>query len=104
MGRPKQERVVDTNVAARIKQRVRAEETWVAIIETEKHRLRLDLPVEERPPNVSTIPLSNMLKYQDDRHLGRTTENVNHIHDKPLEVNMNVNLAEGIARARKRLK
>jgi hypothetical protein len=96
LGRPKADRPVDGNVARKIKAKVKAEETWVALIETEKFRLRLDLPVKERPVNVPTTPLSNMLRYQDDRDLGRPMDTVNHLHDKPLEVNATLTLGEGM--------
>lgn len=34
---------------------------------------------------------------------GRAVHTVNHLHDKPIEINMNVNLAERIAAARRRI-
>lgn len=95
-------RPVNGNVARKIKERVRAEDTWVALIETEKHRLRLDLPVDERPHNVSVIPLANMLKYQDDRDLGKPMDTVNHLHDEPIEMNVKVKLSEIIRQVRER--
>jgi hypothetical protein len=44
-----------------------------------------------------------LLRYLDDRAYGRPMDTVNHLHDKPLEVNMNVSLAEAIQKARKRV-
>lgn len=37
-----------------------------------------------------------MLRYQDDRDLGRPVDTVNHLHDKPLEVNATLTLGEGM--------
>lgn len=46
--------------------------------------------------NFSTIPLTNILKYLEDRHFGRPVDTVNHMHDKPLEVNATLSLGEGM--------
>ena len=46
--------------------------------------------------NFSTIPLTNILKYLEDRHHGRPVDTVNHLHDKPLEINARLTLGEGM--------
>jgi hypothetical protein len=78
-------RPVDANVARRIKARIKAEEKWIRVIE-------LATAKAERTEN--TADLRNALEYLDNRDLGNTTDNVNHMHDKPLEVNMNHTISE----------
>lgn len=89
-------RPTDANLARKIKAKVKAEELWVKLIETEVHRLALDKPAKERPVNASVTPLANILRYLDDRDLGRPMDTVNHLHDKPLEVNATLTLGEGM--------
>ena len=43
-------------------------------------------------------------RYLWDRADGKPVDTVNHLHDKPLEMNVTVSLADTIARARKRAK
>jgi hypothetical protein len=45
----------------------------------------------------------DVLKYLTDRAYGKAVQNVNHIHDKPIEMNVNVSLAESVQKARKRM-
>lgn len=51
----------------------------------------------------SIIPLTNLLRYLEDRAYGRPVDTVNHLHDKPIEMNVTVSLAEAIQKARKRV-
>ena len=44
----------------------------------------------------SIIPLTNLLRYLEDRAYGRPMDTVNHLHDKPLEVNATLTLGEGM--------
>lgn len=44
----------------------------------------------------SVIPLSTILRYLEDRHFGRPVDTVNHLHDKPIEVNATLTLGEGM--------
>jgi len=44
----------------------------------------------------SIIPLVNLLRYLEDRAYGRPVDTVNHLHDKPLEVNATLTLGEGM--------
>jgi hypothetical protein len=93
LGRPKSTRPVDGNVARKIKQRVRAEELWVFAI---------GKAAEKAKKTGNAGDLMRGLAYLDDRDLGRCVDTVNHLHDKPLEVNMQVSYFDVIERARKR--
>lgn len=92
-GRKKQERPVDGNLARRIKAKIKAEEKWILVVE---------LATAKACRTENTADLRNALEYLDNRDLGNTTDNVNHMHDKPLEVNMKVSYIDTIERARKR--
>lgn len=119
-GRRKQERPTNANVAQRVLAKAKAEHLWHSIIELECNRLGIDIDSGVLLGNVKTddkgnvidgpdyqgkfsiIPLTNVLRYLEDRAYGRPVDTVNHLHDKPLEVNMTVSLAETIQKARKR--
>lgn len=105
-GRRKSERPVDGNVARKIKTKIRAEQTWVSLILIEQRKLGISADGTLADPKAfsiaSTTPLANMLKYLDDRDLGRPVDTVNHLHDKPIEMNVKVSYFEAIERARKR--
>ena len=92
-GRKKQERPVDGNVARKIKARIKAEEKWVRLCE---------IAAEKAETTGNTADLRNALEYLDNRDLGTCVDTVNHMHDKPLEVNMRVSYIDVIERARKR--
>ena len=92
-GRKKQERPVDGNVARKIKARIKAEEKWVRLCE---------IATEKAEETGNTADLRNALEYLDNRDLGTCVDTVNHMHDKPLEVNMRVSYIDVIERARKR--
>jgi hypothetical protein len=118
MGRPKQERPTNANVASKVLAQAKAEKLWLAMIELECNRLGIGVSgvLLQRAKNAaqgvidgpdyqgkfSIIPLTNLLRYLEDRAYGRPVDTVNHVHDKPLEVNMTVSLAETIQKARKR--
>jgi hypothetical protein len=119
MGRPKQERPTNANVASKVLAQAKAEKLWLAMIELECKRLGIGVSGQllQRAKDVaehgvidgpdyqgkfSIIPLTNLLRYLEDRAYGRPVDTVNHLHDKPLEVNMTVSLAETIQKARKR--
>jgi hypothetical protein len=93
LGRPKNTRPVDGNTARKIKARVRAEELWVFVVAK---------AVEKAKNTGNTADLRQALVYLDDRDLGRCMDTVNHMHDKPQEINLRVSLSEVIAKARKR--
>jgi hypothetical protein len=80
-------RPVDGNLARKIKAKIRAEEKWILVIELATAKAR-------RTEN--TADLRNALEYLDNRDLGNTTDNVNHMHDKPLAVNATLSLGEGM--------
>jgi hypothetical protein len=93
-GRKKQERPVDGNLARKIKVKINAEEKWILVI---------SLATTKAVQTGHTSDLRHALEYLDNRDLGNTMDTVNHLHDKPLEVNMTVSLAEAIQKARKRV-
>jgi hypothetical protein len=102
------------NVAQRVLDQVKAEDLYRSMVQLEVERLGLNAPpIPEKAiagpytrwhGNVSIIPLTNLLRYLDDRAYGRPMDTVNHLHDKPLEVNMNVSLSEIIRGVRERKK
>ena len=109
-GRKKKERPTNASMAQRVLTRVKAEETWVAMVEREKKRLGLDGTKQEDGNAIdsgdqgkcSIIPLTNLLRYLEDRAYGRPMDTVNHLHDKPLEVHATVTMAEIIREVRER--
>lgn len=102
MGRPKSERPTNTNVAQRVLAQAKAESLWLKLIEMERKRLGLD--AGETAKNVSIMPLVNLLKYLECRAYGNPTDTVNHLHDKPIDLNVTFSLAERIQKARQRAK
>jgi hypothetical protein len=44
----------------------------------------------------------DVLKYLTDRRDGKAVQTVNHLHDKPIEMNVNVSMAEIVRGVRKR--
>lgn len=98
LGRPKVTRPVDGNVARKIKARIKAEELWVFLI---------GKAAQKAKETGNTADLRNALEYLDNRDLGNTTDNVNHVHDKPLDVNVNHTISErmrtALERAEKRV-
>jgi len=111
LGRPKVERPTNANVAARVLAQAKAEQLWLSLIDLERRRLGLnkDGSVSEAEKgaitagdyrgNFSIIPLTTLLRYLEDRAYGRPVDTVNHLHDKPLEVNATLNLGEGMRQA-----
>lgn len=87
IGRPKTSRPVDGNVARKIKARVKAEDLWVQCIA---------LAYKKARETGNTADLRNALEYLDNRDLGNTVDTVNHLHDKPIEVNATLSLGEGM--------
>lgn len=85
IGRPKSTRPVDGNVARKIKARVRAEELWVFLV---------GKAAQKAKETGNTADLRNALEYLDNRDLGNCQDNVNHVHDKPLDVNITHTISE----------
>jgi hypothetical protein len=112
IGRTKQERPTNANVATRVLAKVKAEQTWLDLIELEKERLGLNLaPIPEKAilgpysawrGNVSIIPLVNVLRYLEDRAYGRPMDTVNHLHDKPIEHKVTISMSELVRKVRER--
>jgi hypothetical protein len=113
-GRRKQERPTNANVATRVLAQAKAEQLWLSLIDLERRRLGInktgELSVAEKGAitegdyqgRFSIIPLTNLLRYLEDRAYGRPVDTVNHLHDKPIEMNVKVSYIEVIERARKR--
>ena len=113
-GRKKQERPTNANVATRVLAAAKAEQLWLSLIDLERRRLGInktgELSVAEKGAitegdyqgRFSIIPLTNLLRYLEDRAYGRPMDTVNHMHDKPMDVNLTVNLGEGMRAAMKK--
>ena len=97
MGRPKAERPTNATVAAKVLAEAKAEKLWHLIIKTEVEQ------IEATPLRASTTSLRETLKYLENRAHGNCVDTVNHIHDKPIEMNVTVSLSEAIQKARKRV-
>lgn len=93
-GRKKVERPVDGNIARKIKAQINAEEKWLLVIKIAEQKAR---------KTGNTADLRHCLEYLDDRDLGRCVDTVNHLHDKPIEMNVHLDLADRIAKARRKL-
>lgn len=99
---------VAKNIAGRVLDQARSEKLWLSLIRLECKRLGIANDGELAKPekggvdsgeyqgNFSIIPLTNLLRYLEDRHYGRPVDTVNHLHDKPLEVNATLTLGEGM--------
>jgi hypothetical protein len=108
MGRPKKERPTNANVATRVLAQAKAETLWLTIIELERRRLGINkdgsLSVAEKGAidgpdyqgKFSIIPLTTVLRYLEDRAYGRPVDTVNHLHDKPVDLNVTLSLGEGM--------
>jgi hypothetical protein len=105
-GRKKLERPTNANVAQRVLAEAEAEKTWLQLIDLEKERLGLDAkpiskddiggPYSVWRGNVSIIPLTNVLRYLEDRAFGKPVDTINHLHDKPVELHATLTLGEGM--------
>lgn len=109
-GRKKQDRPTNSAVAAKVLAKAKAEDLWLSMIDLEKKRLGLDGKQAEKGAidgpdyqgKFSIIPLTNLLRYLEDRAYGRPVDTVNHLHDKPIEMNVNVSIAEVVRKVRER--
>ena len=114
MGRPKLERPTNANVASKVLAQAKSEQLWGSLIELERRRLGInkDGSLSEKEKGAiegpdyqgkfSIIPLTNLLRYLEDRAYGRPVDTVNHLHDKPIEMNVNVSIAEIVRKVRER--
>jgi hypothetical protein len=113
-GRKKAERPTNANVATRVLGQAKAEQLWLAMIELERRRLGINkdctLSVAEKGAiegpdyqgKFSIIPLTNLLRYLEDRAYGRPVDTVNHLHDKPIQMEVKVSIAEVVRKVRER--
>jgi hypothetical protein len=86
----------------------KAERLWLSLIDLERRRLGINKNGElseakkgaitgpDYQGRFSIIPLTTLLRYLEDRAYGRPVDTVNHLHDKPLEVNATLSLGEGM--------
>jgi hypothetical protein len=114
VGRPKAERPTNANVATRVLAQAKAERLWLSLIDLERRRLGINKNGElseaekgaitgpDYQGRFSIIPLTTLLRYLEDRAYGRPVDTVNHLHDKPIEMNVNVSMAEIIRGVRQR--
>jgi len=112
LGRKKQERPTNANVAQKVLAQTKAEEIWVELINLEKRRLGLTTPpLSEKAilgpyspwhGNASIIPLTNLLRYLEDRAYGRPVDTVNHLHDKPIQHEVTLKISEVVRKVRER--
>ena len=102
-------------IAHRVLQRARSEELWYLLIQRECTRLGIEIEDGKlvTPENgtidsgdfqgsFSILPLFNVLKYLECRDQGNPVDTVNHVHDKPFEMNVNVSMAEIVREVRQR--
>ena len=117
-GRPKAERATNTGVAQRVLKEIRAEQLWLSLVELEKNRLGIGARAQllqrateisagaisgpDYPGRFSIIPLVNLLRYLEDRAYGRPMDTVNHLHDKPVQMDVTLSLGEGMKLAMKK--
>lgn len=107
-------RPTDPNVATRVLAQAKAEQLWGSLIDLERRRLGInkDGSLSEKQKGAidgpdyqgrfSIIPLTNLLRYLEDRAYGRPVDTVNHLHDKPIDVNVNVKMSDLIREVRQR--
>lgn len=114
IGRRKAERPTNANVATRVLAQAKAEQLWLSLIDLERRRLGINKNGElseaekgaisgpDYQGRFSIIPLTNLLRYLEDRAYGRPIDTVNHVHDKPVEMNVTVSIAEVVRKVRER--
>jgi hypothetical protein len=100
-GRKKVERASNPNVAAKVLRDIEEERLSRAIFDFEFRKIGLDpskrdYGVKDADLKASTVALQKHLNTERDRAYGRPVENsnVNHIHNKPIDMNVNVSLSE----------
>lgn len=93
LGRPKQARPTDGNLAREIKAKIQAKELWLLAVQKAK---------DKAAATGHTGDLVRILMYLDDRDLGRPVDTVNHVHDKPIDLNVNISMSELVRKVRQR--
>lgn len=86
-------RPTDANLARKLKAKIKAEARWLEILSSEIELMR---------KTGKTSPLKKTLIYLDDRDLGVPIHTVNHLHDKPIQVEATVKISEIIREVRER--
>jgi len=109
-------RPTNTAVAARVLAQAKAEKLWLSLIDLECRRLGIGKHGEllarvkengtidgpDYQGKFSIIPLTNLLRYLEDRAFGRPMDTVNHLHDKPLEITGEIKISEIVREVRER--
>jgi hypothetical protein len=107
-GRKKLDRPTNANVATRVLAQAKAEVLWLTIIDLERRRLGINkdgslshsekgaIDGPDYQGKFSIIPLTTVLRYLEDRAYGRPVDTVNHLHDKPVDLNVTLSLGEGM--------
>ena len=84
-GRPKAVRATTPQVAGRVLEQQKSELLWNEICQTDIAIMRT---------TGKTAPLREDLKYLEDRAHGKPMDTVNHLHNQPMEMNVNLTLSE----------
>lgn len=110
-------RPTTTAVANRVLAQAKAEKLWLAMIELECKRLGIGVSgvLLKRAKDAaetgeavdsgdyqgrfSIIPLTNLLRYLEDRAYGRPVDTVNHLHDKPIDMKLELSMSERMLKA-----
>lgn len=107
IGRRKAERLSNPATSEKILRDVRAEELEKALIAVEVHRLNIDLDSKDLgvfnvPEKVKTEPLFRMLDRLKCHARGNPRDTVNHLHKEPMNLNVNLSIAEVVRKVRER--
>jgi len=107
IGRRKVERLSNPIASEKILHDVRAEELERALVAIEVSRLNIrldekDFGVKNVPFTVSTGPLYKILDRLKCHARGNPRDTVNHQHDKPIDLNVTVSMAEIVREVRER--
>lgn len=90
---PNEQRPLNAEVARRIKEQIKAEKLWVFAVAT---------AVQKAKSTGNTTDLVRILEIFDKREFGNYVDTVNHLHDKPIDLNVNLSMAEIIREVRER--
>ena len=88
------QRSTSPNVAERVLRETRAELLWTEIIHTDVKTMRT---------TGKTAPLRESLKSLECRAYGDPVHNLNHMHDKPVELTGNFSISLTLKKARERV-
>jgi hypothetical protein len=72
-------------IATQVLSKIEEDKCWQELLQAKDDRLRFDV-----------------IKYLTDKRDGKAVQSINHIHDKPIDLNVTLNLADAIAKGRAR--